>query len=384
MDAGLPQRCLPICLGSDPQQSPITLDLLSSGNLIISGASGSKKSTAVENLISQVSCLSPEQVRLVLIDPKLGVEFAAFQELPHLLFPVVDDVADVPAVLQCLLNEVVRRYRLLKEVGARNFAEYHLAGSAMPALVVVVEELADLLMVQHCDKELVRLAQIGRAAGLVLVLVTQRPSADILPGLLLANLSSRVSFRCSNRTNSLLVLDSVGAETLPTGEFLIRTPARCGLTRGRGPLLQRKQVIAAIEAARELAGSSDYPVGDSQDRRPRSSSLETGSQSHVFPDSYLFFEKSVSIWRIIVREDCRSSLAALGRVRRRPRMGACLGGALLSPEDPATGFGRTKAPMAPIAVATLGARRCSRLWPFMSDGNRATAEDATSEPVSGL
>ena len=112
MDAGLPQRCLPICLGDDPQQAPLTLDLLSSGNLLIAGASGSGKSTAVENLISQLSCLSPEQMRLVLIDPKLGVEFAAFQELPHLLFPVVDDVADVPAVLQCLLNEIARRYRV--------------------------------------------------------------------------------------------------------------------------------------------------------------------------------------------------------------------------------------------------------------------------------
>jgi len=250
MVANSSRCCLPVRLGEDLQQLPVLLDLLSSGNVLIAGASGSGKSTAVENLISQLSGLSPDQICLVLIDPKLGVEFALFQELPHLLFPVVDDVADAPAIFQSLLTEVVQRYRLFKKAGVRNLQEYRLTGSAMPAIVVVVEELADLLMVQHCDKELIRLAQIGRAAGVILLLITQRPSVDVLPGLLLANLSSRLAFRCSNRTNSLLVLDSIGAETLPVGEFLLRTPAISGITHGRGTLIQREQVVAAIDAAR--------------------------------------------------------------------------------------------------------------------------------------
>ena len=208
---------LPIALGKGTDGESVVVDLTSMPHLLIAGATGSGKSVCINTI---VSCLimerTPAQVRLLLVDPK-RVELTPYNKIPHLLTPVVVETDQVVALLKGMIREMLKRYRLLEEVGVRNIGSYNQKmPEKMPYLVVAIDELADLMMSASFEVEqsLCRLAQLGRATGIHLIVATQRPSVDVVTGLIKANFPSRVSFGVTSQVDSRTILDSVGAEKL--------------------------------------------------------------------------------------------------------------------------------------------------------------------------
>ncbi len=213
---------LAIALGQDVSGQPIIADLGSMPHLLIAGATGSGKSVCVNSLIA---CLlltnTPDDLRFVMVDPK-RVELSAFNGIPHLLTPVVVEMDLAVAALQRAVEEMDHRFKMFAKVGARNIETYHQLtqdkpnAEKLPYLVLVVDELADLMLVapDEVEKAITRLAQMARATGVHLVLATQRPSVDVVTGLIKANFPSRISFAVTSQIDSRVVLDSPGAEKL--------------------------------------------------------------------------------------------------------------------------------------------------------------------------
>lgn len=208
---------LPIALGKGSGGETVVLDLAQMPHLLVAGATGSGKSVCLNTI---VSCLlmgkSPEEMRLLLVDPK-RVELTPYNGIPHLLTPVVVETDQVVALLKGMIREMLNRYRRFEEVGARNIDGFNdKMAEKIPYLVVVIDELADLMMSASFDVEqsLCRLAQLGRATGIHLVVATQRPSVDVVTGLIKANFPSRVSFGVTSQIDSRTILDTAGAEKL--------------------------------------------------------------------------------------------------------------------------------------------------------------------------
>ena len=208
---------LPVALGKGSGGETAVIDLAKMPHLLIAGATGSGKSVCINAIIS---CLimerSPAEMRLLLIDPK-RVEMTPYNGIPHLLTPVVVETDQVVGLLKGMINEMLDRYRRMEEVGVRNIEAYnHKADEKMPLLVVAVDELADLMMSAAFDVEqsLCRLAQLGRATGIHLIIATQRPSVDVVTGLIKANFPSRISFGVTSQVDSRTILDTAGADKL--------------------------------------------------------------------------------------------------------------------------------------------------------------------------
>ncbi|PKB67156.1 MAG: hypothetical protein BZY82_04010 [SAR202 cluster bacterium Io17-Chloro-G3] len=210
---------LPLALGQGSGGEPVVADLRELPHLLIAGATGSGKSVCINALIvSLVGNMLPNHIRLLLIDPK-RVELTPFNGLPHLLTPVVVDTDKVVPALRGVMREMHRRYRTFEELGARNIEAYHRhpkRQEPMPYLVLAIDELADLMMASPYDVEqtLCRLAQLGRATGIHLIAATQRPSVDVVTGLIKANFPSRISFAVVSQVDSRTIMDSAGAEKL--------------------------------------------------------------------------------------------------------------------------------------------------------------------------
>jgi len=209
---------LPIGIGMDVAGKPVVADLSRMPHLLVAGATGSGKSVCVNSLIaSLLVARTPDEVQLVLIDPK-QVEMSQYRELPHLRLPVVTDMDKVVATLRWTVLEMERRYTRFSEVSARNIVAFNdrFPDERLGYLVVVVDELADMMMTAAEDVErlICRLAQLGRAAGVHLVVATQRPSVDVLTGLIKANLPTRIAFAVSSQTDSRVIMDRAGAERL--------------------------------------------------------------------------------------------------------------------------------------------------------------------------
>jgi S-DNA-T family DNA segregation ATPase FtsK/SpoIIIE len=213
---------LPLLLGVDIEGGPVTRDLVDAPHLLVAGTTGSGKSVCLHALLlSLLTTRSPAELRLVLIDPK-RVEFTPYQNLPHLLTPIVTDGVEATRSLRSLLKEMDSREKQLAARGAREWRD--LGESAPPRIVVVVEELADLItQAPDAEEALVRLAQKARAAGIHLVLATQRPDAATFSGLLRANIPSRIALTVQKATDSRIVLDEGGAEKLlGKGDMLVK------------------------------------------------------------------------------------------------------------------------------------------------------------------
>jgi S-DNA-T family DNA segregation ATPase FtsK/SpoIIIE len=211
---------LPIGIGMDVSGKPIVGDLSRMPHLLVAGATGSGKSVCINSLITSLLVTrSPDEVQLILIDPK-QVELRQYRGLPHLRLPVVTDMEKVVAALRWTVLEMERRYGLFAELGARNIVAYNerhaSAEDHLSYLVLVIDELADMMMTAAEDVErlICRLAQLGRAAGVHLVVATQRPSVDVLTGLIKANLPTRIAFAVSSQIDSRVILDRTGAERL--------------------------------------------------------------------------------------------------------------------------------------------------------------------------
>jgi S-DNA-T family DNA segregation ATPase FtsK/SpoIIIE len=263
-----PESKLTIALGKDIFGSPITADLSRMPHLLVAGATGSGKSVFLNALLLSIFFrASPEEVKLLLIDPKM-LEFSMFHGIPHLIAEVVTNSKRAAAALMGIVRKMEERYQLMSERGVRNIEQYNrlLAkeGGApkaadgtpqkpLPYIVVVIDELADLMIVAARDVEesLMRLAQMARAAGIHLVLATQRPSVDVLTGVIKANFPSRIAFQVSSRTDSRTVLDSNGAERLlGQGDCLFIPPGVSRLERIHGPYVSDKEVQAVTDFLR--------------------------------------------------------------------------------------------------------------------------------------
>ena len=208
---------LPISLGEQTGGDPIAVDLIDMPHLLIAGATGSGKSVCINSIIASLLLTSgPDKLRLLMVDPK-RVELTPFNNLPHLLLPVIVDTDKVINVLQGIINEMFRRYRLMEEKSVRNIDEYRkVADIPLPYLVVVIDELADLMIGSgyEVEQSLVRIAQLGRATGIHLILATQRPSVNVVTGLMKANVPSRIAFTVASQVDSRVILDVIGAEKL--------------------------------------------------------------------------------------------------------------------------------------------------------------------------
>jgi DNA segregation ATPase FtsK/SpoIIIE, S-DNA-T family len=207
---------LSIFLGKDIDGNPLIADLAKMPHLLVAGSTGSGKSVFINTAIcSIVSRNTPEQVQMVLVDPK-QVELLPYQDLAHLAYPVATDADSARDALRFVVAEMDRRYRVLSEAGVRNIGEYHQGKGSMPYMVVVVDELADLMMVakKEVESSIVRITQLARAAGIHLIVATQRPSVDVITGLIKANMPSRIAFTVASSTDSRVILDDSGAEFL--------------------------------------------------------------------------------------------------------------------------------------------------------------------------
>jgi S-DNA-T family DNA segregation ATPase FtsK/SpoIIIE len=250
---------LKVVLGKDVAGAPMVVDLAKMPHLLIAGATGSGKSVCVNALIS---CLlyanTPEQVRLMLVDPKM-VELTVYNGVPHLLSPVVTNMEKVLGMLQWALREMERRYQLFSDATVRNVQRYNekmeiLGQKKLPYIVIIVDELADLMMIspEEVEDAICRLAQLARAAGIHLVIATQRPSVDVVTGLIKANFPARIAFSMSSQVDSRTILDTVGAEKLlGRGDMLYQPPDAPRPTRLQGANVTDHEIEHLVEFWKE-------------------------------------------------------------------------------------------------------------------------------------
>lgn len=271
---------LPLCLGKRITGEPFVVDLAKMPHLLVAGTTGSGKSVGVNSMIlSLLYKFEPANLRLILIDPK-KVEFAYYEDIPHLLCPVVDQMNEAKHGLQWCVKEMERRYKLAHSIKVRNLESYNakireakaagvplmnpLAQNAgeeveleeLPYIVVVVDELADLLMIDKkgVEESLIRLAQKARAAGIHLILATQRPSADVISGLLRTNIPSRAAFQVATGSDSRIILDQTGAENLlGNGDFLFKMPSLQVLERIQGAYVTDEELDRVTQSLRQMA-----------------------------------------------------------------------------------------------------------------------------------
>lgn len=248
-----------VALGQDVAGHVRVADLAKMPHVLIAGATGAGKSVCLTSLISGIMFTkTPEEMQFVLIDPKM-VELVAFEGIPHLRMPVVTDVNEVVDVLTWVSNEMARRYRTFSKAGVRNLASYNASppedsDGPLPYIVVVIDELADLMMTAPGDVErlLARLAQMARATGIHLVISTQRPSVDVITGLIKANFPTRISFMVSSQADSRTVLDAAGAERLiGRGDMLYAPPEGGKAQRIQGVRVTDEEVRAVVRHWRE-------------------------------------------------------------------------------------------------------------------------------------
>jgi len=269
----LNKKAIPIIFGRDAAGVPMIEDLAKMPHLLIAGATGSGKSVCINTLIlSVLMTRRVDEVRLILIDPK-QVELAFFKDIPHLLTPVVTDPRKAAQTLDWIVTEMEDRYRIFALFGVRNIAAYNALGAKtvrefaaehdvaeesapdfMPYLVVVVDELADLIMTgkKEVEQAITRLAQKSRAVGIHSVLATQRPSTDVITGLIKANMPSRASFKVTSKIDSRVVLDQSGAEKLlGMGDMLFLPPRSFHLVRAQGCYASDDEIRAVVNFLKE-------------------------------------------------------------------------------------------------------------------------------------
>lgn len=252
---------LTIALGKDITGGPVIADLVKMPHLLVAGATGTGKSVSLNAMINSLLFkLSPEIVKMLIIDPK-RIELSVYQDIPHLLHPVVTEPKEATRALRWAVKEMERRYMLLSDRGVRNIEAYNRKvqkqrqstaigqeegfGKPLPYIILVIDELADLMMIssREVEESITRLAQMARAAGIHLIIATQRPSVDVLTGIIKANFPTRISFQVSSKVDSRTILDANGAEhLLGEGDMLFMPPGVGRLTRIHGAYISEEEV----------------------------------------------------------------------------------------------------------------------------------------------
>jgi S-DNA-T family DNA segregation ATPase FtsK/SpoIIIE len=277
---------LTLCLGKDIVGNPVSAELDKMPHLLIAGATGTGKSVALNSMIcSLLFKAGPEDVKLIMIDPK-RIELSSYDGIPQLITPVVTDVKKATNALFWAVREMERRYKLLSEKKARNITQYNqkiekekseaseTEGEKLPYIVIIIDELADLMMVASRDVEvsLMRLAQMARAAGIHLILATQRPSVDVLTGIIKANFPTRLTFQVSSKTDSRTIIDANGAESLlGSGDMLFLPPGTAKLQRIHGAYISETELTKIIDFLKSQKppeydeGITEAPSDDADD-----------------------------------------------------------------------------------------------------------------------
>lgn len=243
---------LPLNLGVGIDGEPIFADLAKMPHLLVAGATGSGKSVALNVFIlSLMAAKSPRELQFVLIDPK-RIEFSIYNDQKYLFMPVVTDNSQAVEVLRYLVAEMNNRYDLLAENKVRNIEEYHRAGKQMPYLVVIIDEFADLILTdKSVETQIQILAQKARAAGIHLILATQRPSVDVVSGSIKANFPSRIAFKTASRTDSQTIIDTTGAQDLIGRGDALYLAADGQLTRIHGAYISQEEIEAFLQPYRQ-------------------------------------------------------------------------------------------------------------------------------------
>ncbi|MCK4425557.1 MAG: DNA translocase FtsK 4TM domain-containing protein, partial [Deltaproteobacteria bacterium] len=250
-----------LTLGQDIMGEPVLTDLTRMPHLLIAGATGTGKSVGLNAMIcSLLYGHHPDRLRFLMIDPK-RIELSLYDGIPHLLHPVVSEPKEATRALRWAVMEMERRYQILEEAQARNLEGYNkTAEEPLPYLVIIIDELADLMIVSSKEVEsaIIRLAQMARAAGIHLIVATQRPSVDVLTGLIKANFPARVSFKVSSKVDSRTILDIMGAERLlGMGDMLFLPPGSSALERIHGAYVSEKEIVRVVEFLK-AQGEPDY------------------------------------------------------------------------------------------------------------------------------
>ncbi|MGI5963166.1 MAG: DNA translocase FtsK [Lawsonibacter sp.] len=253
-------------VGKDIGGNPIVGNIAKMPHLLIAGTTGSGKSVCTNSLIiSLLYKATPEEVRLIMVDPKM-VELGIYNGIPHLLIPVVTDPKKAAGALQWAVTEMMKRYRTFSEVGVRDLASYNAMAAKtegmqkMPQVVVIIDELADLMLVaaKEVEESICRVAQMGRASGMHLIIATQRPSADVITGLMKANIPSRIAFAVASSLESRIILDITGAEKLVGRGDMLYFPLGAGKpTRVQGCLITDQEVASVVEFVKK-SGAVQY------------------------------------------------------------------------------------------------------------------------------
>ena len=316
---------LPMFLGKDASGNPVIADLATMPHMLIAGTTGSGKSVCMNSIIvSFLLTRRPDEVKLVLVDPKM-VEMAAFKELPHLMCPVVTEMAKAAAILEWATTKMDERYELLAEAGVRDLNGYNALTmkekmerfdpandeevaripKRLPRMVFIIDELADMMMTnKDVEGFIVRIAQKARAVGIHLILATQRPQANVVTGLIKSNMPCRVSFKVASSMDSRIVLDSKGAELLlGQGDMLYLSPRSVKLTRAQGTLVDEIEVRRVVRFLKEIAEPSFEP----QLVQLRAPAADSGEEGGSERDP--LFEKAVEV----VLESQRGSVSLLQR-----------------------------------------------------------------------
>ncbi|MBM3939566.1 MAG: DNA translocase FtsK [SAR202 cluster bacterium] len=257
---------LPVALGVGSAGEPTAIDLLTMPHLLIAGATGSGKSVCINTIIaSLIKDQHPSKVRMLLIDPK-RVELTPYNGIPHLVNPVVVEPDRVVRLMRGAVEEMLRRYKLLEEAGSRNIQSYNKnprAKGKLPYFVICIDELADLMMTSAVDVEqcIIRLAQLGRATGIHMIIATQRPSVNVITGLIKANMPSRMSFSVASQIDSRTILDTAGAEKLlGRGDMLFLPSDAAKPRRIQGVYISEEEAEALANFWRAQNGPPPEPI----------------------------------------------------------------------------------------------------------------------------
>ncbi|MCL4136873.1 UNVERIFIED_CONTAM: hypothetical protein GTU68_018918 [Idotea baltica] len=309
---------LALVLGKDISGKTVIVDLAKMPHVLIAGTTGSGKSVCINALIlSLLYKATAKQVRMIMVDPKM-LELSVYEGIPHLLAPVVTDMSEAANALRWCIVEMERRYKLMSELGVRNLAGYNRKVMTregqvpeelqeLPCLVVIIDELADLMMSvgKKVEELITRLAQKGRASGVHLVLATQRPSVDVITGLLKANIPTRVAFQVSSKVDSRTIIDQMGAEMLlGHGDMLYLPPGTSLPERVHGSFVSDKEVHKVVT---ELKGETEPDYDDSILSAPK-------DDSNSDPESDPLYDEAVEFVT-------RTRKASISSVQRQLRVG---------------------------------------------------------------
>jgi S-DNA-T family DNA segregation ATPase FtsK/SpoIIIE len=319
---------LTLALGKTVSGDTYVTDLATMPHLLIAGATGTGKSVGLNCIISSILFkTSPDEVRLILIDPK-RLELGVYENIPHLLAPVVTDPKMAANVLKWAVGEMEKRIRRLAAQGVRNIQQYNQIIKAQDAqvedgeeikplhyIVIVIDELADLMMVSSNEVEeaITRLAQMARAVGIHLILATQRPSVDVITGLIKANFPSRISFRVSARVDSRTILDSIGAEQLlGRGDMLFLPPGSARLLRVHGAYVSEHEIARVTEFLRQTGA----PIFDETVGKPEKpqDALEPDDRDELFDEAVRFVVSSGQASTSMLQRRFRIGFSRAGRL----------------------------------------------------------------------